>query len=86
MFDYTGLYTNYEQSLSSGKRYLFECKGGRNGIIDLIQQCQGNCVNGTHGANDYCPGSSMVDGVEVEVEESVPENFQVQLNIERDGL
>jgi len=81
VFDWTGLYNQYNQAPSGGKNYLFACKGGRNGVIDLFRECKTGCHDSGSDASDYCEGES-VDG---EVEATVPE-IQVQVNVGHVGL
>ncbi|TAQ84822.1 hypothetical protein B7494_g6849 [Chlorociboria aeruginascens] len=82
IFDYTGLYTEYDQA---GKNYLFKCKGGRNGVIDVIQECPGACHDTGTSDSDYCVTSSMSEEGE-DTETGLRPEIQVQVNVERIGL
>ncbi|KAJ3492673.1 hypothetical protein NLG97_g5231 [Lecanicillium saksenae] len=33
---------------------LFNCLGGPNGEIDVLDWCSGNCADGGEGHNDFC--------------------------------
>ncbi|KAI9854943.1 MAG: hypothetical protein M1813_000608 [Trichoglossum hirsutum] len=47
------LYDNGQGIVDDGRKDLFFCAGGRNGVIKWLGRCT-NCVDGGTGNSDYC--------------------------------